>query len=131
LNAYTVPLPIIDVYDQVAGLVERKVRRIERIVAHGRKLARPGRPPIDALPVRVDEVVVAGGIDGAARDVVETARDALDLGTSLDDGRGRSGTLGDGFRTGDVEPRELALPDLDVMRPIVHRRVERHLAVAV
>ena len=70
-------------HHQIARLVERQVDRVERIVAHRRKLARGRGPAVDALPVRVHEVEVSGWIDRAARDVVEAARQFLHLRAGL------------------------------------------------
>ena len=124
------PRPGVRHHHQVAGFVERQVDRVERIVTHSRDLARGRRPAVDALPVRVHEVEVAGGVRRAARDVVEAARQFLHLRAAR---QHREGALA---CTAGAPPESVSQANSrwrtsSVVRLVVDRVVEGDLTVAV
>src|ERR1035438_5388077 len=116
--------------DQVARFVKCKVDGVERAVADGGELAGGGRPAIDSLPLRIDEIEVSRGIDGASGNVVEAAGQLLSFG-ARGEHRGRGLRKGTRRVAGDGQPGNFPLADFDVVRLVVNRGVERHLAVAV
>ena len=78
------------------------------------------RPGVDALVVMIDEVKLACGVDGRTGDGEEAVFELVHCCPGSDDGRGigRRGWLRIGR---DVQDRELALADFEMMRDIFNR----------
>src|SRR5580704_3086235 len=93
---------------EIARLVEEKIHGVERIIANDRKLRSGDVPLVDGLLARIHEVEVAIRIDGAARDVEESAGKFFYFGARLNDSRVLRGC---GLRrfAGNGEPGKFAL----------------------